>query len=79
MHFAEISGAMRLRGERERGLQRFEIGSAAWLPAARAGVVPFMRRGDLEIEQADRRSRETQCGHGREPRRLHDAAKGHPD
>jgi len=38
-----------------------------------------MRRRDLEIEQADRRSRETERGHGREPRRLHDSAKGHPD
>jgi hypothetical protein len=33
----------------------------------------------LEIEQADRRCRETERRHGREPRRLHDAAKGHPD
>ena len=53
----EVRGAMWLRGEREGGLQRFEIGRAARLPAARAGVVAAMRRRDLEIEQADRRSR----------------------
>jgi hypothetical protein len=72
-------GAMRLRGERKRGLQRFEVGRVARLPTARAGIVPFMRRRDLEIEQADRRGRKTERRHGREPRRLHDSAKGHPD
>jgi hypothetical protein len=38
-----------------------------------------MRGGDLVVEGADRHRRETQRGHGREPRRLHDAAKGDPD
>jgi hypothetical protein len=59
-------GAMRLGCERKRGLQRFEIGCAVRLPTARAGIVPFMRRRDLEIQQADRRSRETERRHVRE-------------
>ena len=72
-------GVRRLGCERKRGLQRFKIGCAVWLPAAGAGIVSFMRRCDLEIEQADRCRREAQCGHRRELRRLHDAAKRHPD
>ena len=40
---------------------------------------PPMRGGDLKIEQADRRRRETERRHGREAGRLHHAAKGHPD
>jgi hypothetical protein len=38
-----------------------------------------MRSGNLEIEQADRRRRKAHRRHRREPRRLHDAAKGRPD
>jgi hypothetical protein len=79
LNCVEISRTMRLGGERERGLQRLEVGRAAWLPTAGALVGAAMRRRDLEIEQADRRRRETERRHGREPRRLHDAAKGHPD
>jgi hypothetical protein len=79
LNFPKISGAMRLRGERERSLQRFEIGCVARLPAARTGIVPFMRRRDLEIEQADRRGRKTQRRHRGQEGRLHDSAKGHSD
>ena len=79
LNLPEICRPMRLCGERKRSLQRFEIGCAARLPTARALVGAAMRRRDLEIEQADRRSRETERGHRREPRRLHDSAKGHPD
>jgi Voltage-dependent anion channel len=75
----EIGGAMRLGGERKRGLQRFEVGRATGLPTAGALVGVAMRRRDLEIEQADRRGCEAERRHRREPRRLHDAAKGHPD
>ena len=75
----EIDRSMLLRGERERRLQRLEVGRAARLPTARAEIVPAMRRRDLGIEQADRRGRETYRRHGRQSRRLHDAAKGHPD
>jgi hypothetical protein len=63
LNFPKISGARRLRGERKRGLQRFEIGCVARLPTARAGIVPFMRRGDLEIEQADRGRCKTERRH----------------
>src|SRR4029077_18879342 len=70
---------MWLCGARKRGLQRLEVGRATRLPTAGALVGAAMRRRDLEIEQTDCCRRETQRGHRRKPRRLHDAAKGYPD